>query len=136
MNKFEKYEYIRSISEEDFNTLKEMWNAGKGSFFEKASKVAKWGLAAWLAYLAYDAFGYGDTVVCIINTILAVGTAFKNKIFTFAKSSLASYNLLKGKDIAQCNDIYENYLRITRELQDYVHELKKRKYEQYEEENK
>ena len=57
MNTLQKHEFFRNMSEEDFETFKFVYNNGCTGAFETIAKVVKGGIAALLAYFAYDNWG-------------------------------------------------------------------------------
>lgn len=57
MNTLQKYEFFRNMSEEDFETFKFVYNNSCTGTFETIAKIVKGGIAALLAYFAYDNWG-------------------------------------------------------------------------------
>lgn len=92
MNKIEKYEYMRSLSEEDFALLKEVYNNCKLGIKEKITSFGKFVVVIILAYIGYAEYGI-DNTISTLGWISSAVTAFGNEFLRFIFSLIGAIKI-------------------------------------------
>jgi hypothetical protein len=100
MNRIERYEMMRGLPQDAFDTLKYIYNSGHTAVFERIAAVIKYAIAALLAYIAYDQYDI-NTLLSVLSGASAVLMAFRKKLISFFPSIISTIkmtNKITSKD--------------------------------------
>lgn len=89
MNKFDKYEYMRSLSAEDFTFLKDVYNICKMGTQEKLVSFGKFIIIVILAYIGYAEYGV-DNVISTLGWAGSAITAFGDRFLKYVFSAIGA----------------------------------------------
>ncbi len=98
MNKIQQYEYIRSISDAQFDFVKDVWKRSKTGMWETIARVIDILAAAGLVYVAYDAV---DTLPTILASAGAAQLLFKKTFTAWCSALTGAINYTKDVDVAK-----------------------------------
>lgn len=98
MNKIQQYEYIRSISDAQFDFIKDIWKKSKTGMWETIARIVDILAAAGLVYVAYDAV---DTLPTILASAGAVQLLFKKTFVAWCGAITGAINYTKDVDVAK-----------------------------------
>lgn len=98
MNRIQQYEYIRSISDAQFEFVKDMWKRSKTGMWKTISRVVDILAAAGLVYVAYDAV---DTLPTILASVGAAQLLFKETFTAWCGALTGAINYTKDIDVAK-----------------------------------
>lgn len=92
MNKIKKYEYVRSLSEEDFALLKDVYNNCKLGIKEKLVSFGKFIIIVILAYIGYAEYGV-DNVISALGWAGSAITAFGDNFLKCVFSAIGAVKI-------------------------------------------
>lgn len=131
MNKIQQYEYIRSLSDDQFELVKDIHKHSKCVMWDRIGRVIDVIAAAGLVYVAYDAV---DILPAIFAVLGAAQLLISENIKTWAKSITGAIHYSKDVDVAK--DAGTQMIKMIADMQNKKLEDMVNSYHEFENEDK
>lgn len=101
MNKIQKYEAVRKLSNKEFNTFKEVYKFAKRNTFEKLETIVLYLMVIALGYVSYETKDLSNNYACLISGISAGTLLLGPFVGLLISSVIAVHTAAKKKNLEQ-----------------------------------